>query len=610
MRDVWPRKPFAWFTTLLVTGVVLFGAAPPTADAVDQFNPAVVNLTLGAGESAKVAKVLHLDAQPEFADIIIAIDTTGSMGGAIAQAKTEAIQICNAVKMAIPGARFAVVDFKDYDRTLVIGSPSSTAYGGPGDYPYLPRTVGFVADCMTFAAAINTMSASGGGDFAEAYNRVFFEAFSDPVLVADRNPQAVQFLVVLGDAPPHDPVQNMTGFPSCGSQPPVDPGRDMIVGDADDLHTVQTIAGLSANNITLLMIRYNNSIPLACYKELAGPTGGEAVNAGSGPSLSAEIVSLVMARAAQINRVDLEVSPLCPLGISFSPAPPYGPFTAPVDIPFTETITAPTLAGDYACTVTAVVDGARRAVQLINVTVTAGPPARLDLEPKAATNPVDTEHCVTATVTDAFGNPVKGVVVVFSVTPSIGRSPSSGSVTTNASGQATFCYTSALLGPDVIHAFADTSRNGTQDAGEPSDNAAKVWTPPVSTALCTVDITYGGFIHTDKGDRATFGGNAKVNAAGEPMGQEEYQDQGPAEPMNVHSINVLAVTCTTPSMGPKEAAIHGEATIDGSGSFVYRIDVKDVNEPGKGFDTYRIRLSKPYDSGEHVLEGGNIQIHK
>ena len=63
-------------------------------------------------------------------------------------------------------------------------------------------------------------------------------------------------------------------------------------------------------------------------------------------------------------------------------------------------------------------------------------------------------------------------------------------------------------------------------------------------------------------------------------------------------------------MGPKEAAIHGEATIDGSGSFVDRIDVKDVNEPGKGFDTYRIRLSKPYDSGEHVLEGGNIQIHK
>src|SRR5439155_8252386 len=389
MRDVWPRKPFAWFTTLLVTGVVLFGAAPPTADAVDQFNPAVVNLTLGAGESAKVAKVLHLDAQPEFADIIIAIDTTGSMGGAIAQAKTEAIQICNDVKAQIPGARFAVVDFKDYP---------FFPYGGFGDYPYLLKTAGFVADCTTFAAAISTMSASGGGDFPEAYNRVFFEAFSDPVLIADRNPKAVQFLVVLGDAPPHDPNQASTGFPTCGNRPPVDPGRDMIAGTPDDLHTADTIAGLSANNITLLMIRYSTFIPLGCYKELATPTGGDAVNAGSGSSLSAEIVSLVNARAAQINQVDLEVSCSPPgLSISFSPPPPYGPFTAPVDIPFVETITAPTVPGNFLCTVTAVVDGARRAVQVINVNVTPGQPSSLTLEPKAATTPLEHKACVTGT---------------------------------------------------------------------------------------------------------------------------------------------------------------------------------------------------------------------
>src|SRR5438876_473081 len=137
MRDMWPRKPFARLTMLLMTGVALFGAAPPAADAVDQFNPAVVTLTLGAGESTRVKKVLHLDAEPAFADIIIAIDTTGSMGGAIAQAKMEAIQICNDVKMAIPGARFAVVDFKDYDRNLVSPPPPSGAYGGTGDYPYL-----------------------------------------------------------------------------------------------------------------------------------------------------------------------------------------------------------------------------------------------------------------------------------------------------------------------------------------------------------------------------------------------------------------------------------------------------------------------------------------
>ena len=56
------------------------------------------------------------------------------------------------------------------------------------------------------------------------------------------------------------------------------------------------------------------------------------------------------------------------------------------------------------------------------------------------------------------------------------------------------------------------------------------------------------------------------------------------------------------------ASIFGTATIDGAGSFVYRIDVKDLGEPGTS-DTYRIRLSNGYDSGEQVISGGNVQIH-
>ena len=61
-----------------------------------------------------------------------------------------------------------------------------------------------------------------------------------------------------------------------------------------------------------------------------------------------------------------------------------------------------------------------------------------------------------------------------------------------------------------------------------------------------------------------------------------------------------------------DASIFGTATIDGSGTYDFRIDLKDVAEPGRGMDTYRIRLSTVplYDSGEHTLEGGNVQIHK
>jgi hypothetical protein len=75
--------------------------------------------------------------------------------------------------------------------------------------------------------------------------------------------------------------------------------------------------------------------------------------------------------------------------------------------------------------------------------------------------------------------------------------------------------------------------------------------------------------------------------------------------MNVHSINVLAVVCTEL---PLQASIYGTATIDGSGSFFYRIQVTDLGEPGTS-DVYGILLSNGYFSGDQTLEGGNIQIH-
>jgi hypothetical protein len=106
-------------------------------------------------------------------------------------------------------------------------------------------------------------------------------------------------------------------------------------------------------------------------------------------------------------------------------------------------------------------------------------------------------------------------------------------------------------------------------------------------------------------DRASFGGNAKADADGDVSGQEEYQDHGPAQPFNLHG-NVLVVVCGADGTS---ATIFGQATIDGSGSHTYRIDVKDLGEPGKGADTYRM-LVNAYDSGEQVLRGGNVQIHK
>ena len=365
MDSVWQMKTH--LRAVMAVAVAVIAAMPTRASAQDGFTPAVVTRTVPPGGSTDVTKTLHLDPLPGFTDIIIAVDTTGSMGPAIDQAKAEAVAMCTAIKGQIAGARFAVVDFKDYQ---------TNPEADPGDYPYLNKTPGFVADCASVGIAINTMFAAGGGDLAEAYNRVFFESYSDPTLVY--NPQALKFLILIGDAPPHNPDLNPTFAPSCGFQPPIDAGRDNIAGTNDDLRTEDAIGGLVANHVNLLMVFYNTgNIPFQCYEELVVAAGGPASSAvfgGGAGTLSQQVVDEVVFRASHIDRVDLVVSQPCPLTFTFNPAPPYVNRTAPVDIEFTETITVPTTPGNYPCTVTAVVDGAERATETNDITVAGVPP--------------------------------------------------------------------------------------------------------------------------------------------------------------------------------------------------------------------------------------------
>ncbi len=87
----------------------------------------------------------------------------------------------------------------------------------------------------------------------------------------------------------------------------------------------------------------------------------------------------------------------------------------------------------------------------------------VDVTPETATNPVGTQHCVTAKVTDQNGDPVVGVRVDFTVS---GANPATGSVTTDGSGEAEFCYTGTSAGNDTI----------TGAVGALSDDVQKTWT--------------------------------------------------------------------------------------------------------------------------------------
>lgn len=138
----------------------------------------------------------------------------------------------------------------------------------------------------------------------------------------------------------------------------------------------------------------------------------------------------------------------------------------------------------------------------------------------------------------------------------------------------------------------------------PIDNSFR--TGVVSTPNCTIKISNGGWFTATNGDTASFGGNASVSAGGNPSGQEEYQDHGPMQPINAKAISVTAILC---SDDRTQASIFGYATVNGSGSYQYEIDLKDAGEPGTN-DTYAIQIPEAaYTSGPpHTLQGGNIQI--
>lgn len=99
------------------------------------------------------------------------------------------------------------------------------------------------------------------------------------------------------------------------------------------------------------------------------------------------------------------------------------------------------------------------------------------LGPTTATNPVGTQHTVTATVQDDNGAPVVGRNVFFSIVsgPHAGLSSNN---STDANGHATFTYTGSAAGTDVIEASFVDSTGQTKT----SNQVTKIWestTPPL-----------------------------------------------------------------------------------------------------------------------------------
>ena len=189
------------------------------------------------------------------------------------------------------------------------------------------------------------------------------------------------------------------------------------------------------------------------------------------PSIFRRPVSaLVVAAFATVNNVHLEVVSASPAPASSSWITLPAPLGPGVPAPSTQTfgslaINVPlgTPAGTYSFDIRAVADGIDIGHQALTIVV---PTKQITLTPATDTDPIGTSHMVTAHVFDTLG-PYIGDTVSFSVSGGPVAVPSSGSGTTNSSGEATFTFSNTPPNPGTNNI---TATDGTLSAA-----AVKIW---------------------------------------------------------------------------------------------------------------------------------------
>lgn len=178
-------------------------ALAPTLASAD-VNPLTVERAADPGTSFQVTKTVTTPLIPPKPDIVFVVDETGSMGGAIANVRTELGSIMTAVKAAQPDSQFAVTSYRDVGeaRTFVVGTDLS-------------------ADAPTVQTAINSLTALGGGDEPEAQLNALWQVGDGGDAIAFRADSS-RIVVWFGDAPGHDPSNGHTEADAIASLQVVD----------------------------------------------------------------------------------------------------------------------------------------------------------------------------------------------------------------------------------------------------------------------------------------------------------------------------------------------------------------------------------------------------
>ena len=143
----------------------------------------------GPDDTVNIIRSLLEQETGSHLDLVICIDTTGSMRRYIDAVRERLIPMLNEILSGFPSFRIGMVRFKDYGEA------------------YLTRVIPFTTNFTQFQRELNAIRAFGGGDIPEAV----YEALYDG---ATRFPWEAEarVMILIGDAPPHPtPRGRITG---------------------------------------------------------------------------------------------------------------------------------------------------------------------------------------------------------------------------------------------------------------------------------------------------------------------------------------------------------------------------------------------------------------
>ncbi len=228
-------------------------------------------------------------------DIEFIFDTSGSMEGALGEAKAEIQTAMAQIAGQLPDVQFGVSQVRDYGGSVYDEENED-------DKPWELRVV-MTPDQAVVTAGINLLQADGGGDPPESYGRALWEADTNPTV--GWRPGARHLIVLIADNVPHDAELN-EGIPSnvWYEDSPWDTGEEIDeaagvpvtqLSAATNLDWQSVLQQLAADGKPLEFVDYQGEVGLLPYWEnWAVRTGGRAALADSG-QLVAQVVGLAAA---------------------------------------------------------------------------------------------------------------------------------------------------------------------------------------------------------------------------------------------------------------------------------------------------------------------------